>query len=155
VNKHIYIVFTGFVRIGKHLGLGAEPVACKRRWHLRAGVVSLVNLEGVSWFDESIPPNSHLFSVASSRARREYGDSGRIASLRAVSKGACYLRICSCRDCEEPSGDTPLACRLSEQARRGTRLRTLMLQNVEALQQAGAMSLLRPLLLDNVPGYAP
>jgi hypothetical protein len=30
-----------------------------------------------------------------------------------------------------------------------------MLQNVEALQQAGAMSLLRPLLLDNVPGYAP
>ena len=27
----------------------------------------------------------------------------------------------------------------------------LVLQNVEALQQAGAMSLLRPLLLDNVP----
>ena len=28
-----------------------------------------------------------------------------------------------------------------------------LLQNVEALQQAGAMSLLRPLLLDNVPRY--
>ena len=28
-NKHIYIVFTAFVRIGKNLGLGAEPVvAC-------------------------------------------------------------------------------------------------------------------------------
>jgi len=37
----------------------------------------------------------------------------------------------------------------------GTRLRRLLLQNVEALQQAGAMSLLRPLLLDNVPRYAP
>ena len=29
-----------------------------------------------------------------------------------------------------------------------------VLQNVEALQQAGAMSLLRPLLLDNVPRYS-
>lgn len=30
-------------------------------------------------------------------------------------------------------------------------LTVVVLQNVEALQQAGAMSLLRPLLLDNVP----
>ena len=29
----------------------------------------------------------------------------------------------------------------------------MMLQNVEVLQQAGPMQLLRPLLLDNVPRY--
>ena len=34
-------------------------------------------------------------------------------------------------------------------------LRVFVLQNVEALQQAGAMSLLRPLLLDNVPRCVP
>ena len=45
-NKHIYIVFTAFVRIGKDLGLGAELFACKRRRHLRARVVSLVSVGG-------------------------------------------------------------------------------------------------------------
>lgn len=43
------------------------------------------------------------------------------------------------------------ACRLILPARLLQVLTVVVLQNVEALQQAGAMSLLRPLLLDNVP----